>query len=90
MTQVVFKRTGGAAVTFVVRLEKKNLKFDGQGQAIVHVNSGAYYGLSWFVSGPANAPWSLELTTPAAVKFKIAKSLPPDGKDNNSEWLYVP
>jgi hypothetical protein len=90
MTQVVFKRSGQPAVEVKATFDGKKLKFDPAGKAVTNVVSGAYYSLSWIAMGTAGKPWSLEMTKPPAVAFGISKTLPPDGKDSNTEWIYIP
>jgi len=90
MTQVVFKRTGQPAVDVKATFDGKKLKFDAGGKAVINVASGAYYALSWIAMGTPGKAWSLMLTQPAAVAFEISKTLPPDGKDSNTEWIYIP
>lgn len=90
MTQVVFKRTGGPQVNVQANFDGKKLQFDATGEATANLAGDAYYAFSWFAIGTTGAAWSLAMTKPAAWGFKISKKLPPDGKDANSEWIYVP
>jgi len=90
MAQVVFKRTGQPAVDVKATFDGKKLKFDASGKATTNVAAGEYYSLSWIAMGTPAKAWSLEMMRPAAVGFAISKTLPPDGRDSNTEWIYIP
>jgi hypothetical protein len=90
MTQVVFQRTGAPAVNVQALFDGKKLKFDDEGVAKMNVAGGGDYSLSWIAKGTPKAAWSLALTSPTVAAFKISKKLPPDGKDSNTEWVYIP